>query len=134
MKTNVKSTEKKAVVKVVATKKAVEKKAVVKKAVVIDNPINFKSTQGFNKLFKNDLNSLGKVRVNILRFNDSLALNDENRLNPLLVDLLIKMGIQKNYEFIKANFLPNKKGEYSSYKLLMYFRKNLTLIQGKFAK
>ena len=130
MKTNVKNQKNEVVNnEVIATKKTT-KKAVVK----VENPIDFKSTQGFNKLFKNDLNSLGKVRSNILAFNNSLPLNSENRLSPLLVELLDKMRIQKNYEFVKANFLPNKKGEFSSYKLLMYFRKNLALIQGEFSK
>jgi hypothetical protein len=94
------------------------------------NVIDFKSTQSFNKAFKQDINSLGKVRSDILTFNESLPINE--KLNPLLVSLLEKMKVQENYEFVKANFEANSKGMYSSYRLLMYFRKNLTELQNKF--
>jgi hypothetical protein len=94
------------------------------------NVIDFKGTQSFNKAFKQDLNSLGKVRSNILTFNESLPINE--KLNPLLVLLLEKMKTKDNYEFVKANFEANSKGMYSSYKLLMYFRSNLTELQSKF--
>lgn len=97
-----------------------------------ENIINFKSTQKFHSEFKKDSLSLGAIRVNILNFNASLSENDENRLNPLLVSLLEKMKVKSNYEYIKANFLPNSKGFYSSYKLLMYFRTNLETIQTTF--
>ena len=94
--------------------------------------INFKSTQLFHSEFKKDSLSLGAIRVNILKYNESLTGNDVNKLNPLLVGLLERMKDKQNYEFIKSNFEPNSKGFYSSYKLLMYFRKNLELIQKSF--
>jgi len=103
----------------------------IKKEKIV-SPINFKSTQVFHKEFKKDSLSLGAIRVNLISFNESLKANDENRLSHLIVDLLIKMKVKNNYEFIKVNFLPNKQGFYSSYKLLMYFRKNLELLQTTF--
>jgi hypothetical protein len=107
-----------------------KKEKVVKEKIV--HAINFKSTQLFHSEFKKDSLSLGAIRVNILRYNESLTSNDDNKLNPLLVGLLERMKEKQNYEFIKANFAPNSKGFYSSYKLLMYFRKNLELIQKSF--
>jgi len=107
-----------------------KKEKIVKEKVV--HAINFKDTQKFHAEFKKDNLSLGKIRVNLLNYNDSLVSNDANKLSPLLVGLLDRMKDKNNYEFIKSNFAPNSKGFYSSYKLLMYFRKNLELIQKSF--
>jgi hypothetical protein len=140
MNTKVATTEKKVSTKKV-TSKGIESKSIdllkaiktvsTKKAQK-ENLVSFKQTQKFNAEFKKDNLSLGAIRNNILNFNDSLNANDENKLSPLLVDLLIKMKTKQNYEFVKENFLPNTKGFYSSYKLLMYFRTNLTLLQSTF--
>ena len=102
------------------------------KVVKVVNPINFKGTQKFNKEFSKDNLSLGKIRSNILAFNETLK-NDE-KLSILIVDLLVKMKVQKNYVFIQSKIQPNKKGFYSSYKLLMFFRKHTELIQNEFNK
>lgn len=96
------------------------------------NPINFKGTQKFNKEFSKDNLSLGKIRSNILTFNETLKGDD--KLSILIVDLLTKMKIQKNYIFIQSKIKANKKGFYSSYKLLMFFRSNLEMIQNEFNK
>lgn len=141
MKTTVNATEKK--VSKVVTNKGIESKKIdllkavtPKKEKVVKekqvNVVNFKDTQKFHAEFKKDNLSLGKIRMNLLNYNESLVSNDANKLNPLLVGLLERMKEKQNYEFIKSNFLPNSKGFYSSYKLLMYFRKNLELIQKSF--
>jgi hypothetical protein len=122
--------ETKKVATIKATKSSEVLNAIVKPTKKVVNVIDFKGTQSFNKAFKQDLNSLGKVRSNILTFNESLPINE--KLNPLLVLLLEKMKTKDNYEFVKANFEANSKGMYSSYKLLMYFRSNLTELQSKF--
>lgn len=137
MNTGAQNTEKKVSTKKASTNKIESKsidllKAISTKKAKKENVINFKSTQKFHAEFKKESLSLGAIRVNILTFNESLNINDENRLNPLLVDLLQKMKVKNNYEFIKTNFLPNSKGFYSSYKLLMYFRTNLALLQTTF--
>jgi hypothetical protein len=116
--------------KVVSIEKTVKVPKIKIEKVV--NPINFKSTQVFNKEFSKDNLSLGKIRANILTFNDTLK--NEEKLNVLNVELLVKMKIQKNYIFIQSKVTANKKGFYSSYKLLMFFRKNLTMIQDEFNK
>ena len=102
------------------------------KTVKVLNPVNFKGTQVFNKEFSKDNLSLGKIRSNILAFNETLKNNE--KLSVLIVDLLVKMKVQKNYVFIQSKIQPNKKGLYSSYKLLMFFRTNLELIQNEFNK
>lgn len=107
-------------------------KAVTPKKEKVVHAVNFKETQKFHAEFKKDNLSLGAIRTNLLKYNESLVSNDANRLSPLLVSLLERMKEKENYEFIKANFSPNNKGFYSSYKLLMYFRKNLELIQKSF--
>jgi hypothetical protein len=117
-------------VKVATVEKTV--KVVKVKIDKVINPINFKGTQNFNKEFSKDNLSLGKIRSNILTFNETLK-NDE-KLNVLIVDLLTKMKVQKNYIFIQSKLKANKKGFYSSYKLLMFFRTNLTMIQDEFSK
>ena len=102
------------------------------KVIKVVNPINFKGTQNFNKEFSKDNLSLGKIRSNILTFNETLK--GEDKLSILIVDLLVKMKVQKNYVFIQSKIKANKKGFYSSYKLLMFFRTNLELIQNEFNK
>lgn len=133
---NLTTTEKK-----VSTKKVTNKvesksidlvKALSEKKAKKVNLVDFKATQKFHAEYKKDSLSLGAIRVNILNFNASLSENDEKKLNPLVVNLLEKMKVKNNYEYIKANFLPNSKGFYSSYKLLMYFRTNLETIQTTF--
>ena len=117
-------------VKVAPTAKAVKVEKI--KVVKVVNPINFKGTQNFNKEFSKDNLSLGKIRSNILTFNETLK--GEDKLSILIVDLLVKMKVQKNYIFIQSKIKANKKGFYSSYKLLMFFRTNLELIQNEFNK
>ena len=64
-------------------------KGISEKKAKKENLVNFKSTQKFHAEFKKDSLSLGAIRVNILTFNESLPANDENKLNQLIVDLLI---------------------------------------------
>jgi hypothetical protein len=82
---------------------------------------NFKATQNFNKAFKLDANSVGKLVSNMLTFNKTSI--DKLDLNIVAKLQAIKDNKANEYENILKVLTPCKKGLFSSYKLLMLLRK-----------
>jgi hypothetical protein len=109
--------------KKVATIKAIKSELVINAIVKPTKKVasNFKATQNFNKAFKLDANSVGKLVSNMLTFNKTSI--DKLDLNIVAKLQAIKDNKANEYENILKVLTPCKKGLFSSYKLLMLLRK-----------
>lgn len=80
-----------------------------------------------NKALKTGYTSFGQIRAYMLQNAEEVG------LSPLFVDILEKSKKQENYKFLMTLILPNRKGEYSFFNALRIIRKNLPMLQDKFA-
>lgn len=85
----------------------------------------FKEVQLFNKMYKANLYTLRKQLDNIVKFKDE----QKFEVCPIIEEIIRQSKRKDLYEYFKTNIEPNKKGEYSSYKILMYIHKNKESIQ-----
>ena len=85
----------------------------------------FKEVQLFNKMYKANLFTLRKQLDNIVKFKDEM----KKDVCPIIETIIRQSKGKELYEYFKANIEPNKVGEYSSYKILMYIHKNKESIQ-----
>ena len=82
----------------------------------------FKAVQTFNREFKEEFASLGRILSNLIQF------DKETKGQKLEATILAKIKLCKEnkngeYKTLLDNVKPNSKGLYSSYKVLMYLRK-----------
>lgn len=88
----------------------------------------FKEVQLFNKMYKANLYTLRKQLDNIVKFKDEM----KKEVCPI-IEAIIRQSKRKDlYEYFKSNIVPNKQGEYSSYKILMFIHKNKENLQTTF--
>ena len=88
----------------------------------------FREVQLFNKMYKANLFTLRKQLDNIVKFKDE----QKKEVCPI-IEAIIRQSKNKDlYEYFKENILPNKKGEYSSHKILMFIHKNKENLQTTF--
>jgi hypothetical protein len=85
----------------------------------------FREVQLLNKAYKSNLFSLRKQLDNILKFKDE----QKYKVCPIIEEIIRRSKEKEIYEFFKANIIPNKKGEYQSYNILQFIRKNKESIQ-----
>jgi|GEM_PF-5473200 len=85
----------------------------------------YKEVQLFNQMYKANLYTLRKQLDNIVKFKDE----QKFEVCPIIEEVIRQSKRKDLYEYFKANIEPNKKGEYSSYKILMHIHKNKETIQ-----
>lgn len=124
MKTVINKTEKQ--VNKVVTSKGIESKSIdlvkalsTKKA---KKESNFKAVQVFNKEFREEFGSLGRVLSNLIQFDKETK---GQKLESTILEKikLAKVNANGEYQTLMNEIKPNSKGLYSSYKILMHFRK-----------
>ena len=83
---------------------------------------NFKKVQVFNREFKEEFASLGRILSNLIQFDKETK---GQKLEPSILAKIKVCKENKNSEYtnLAVNIKPNSKGLYSSYKVLMFLRK-----------
>jgi hypothetical protein len=94
--------------------------------------VSHKQQLTFNKSYKQEIGSLGFIRKNLIKFNSELPTSEQ--MDVIMLDLLTKMAISSNYNYVKENIKANKQGLYSVHALTMYLKKNVTQLQNTFAQ
>ncbi len=114
MKTVVTKVESKNINLLSEVKKLSEKKA--------KKESTFKSVQTFNREFRDELGSLGRILSNLIQFDKETK---GTKLEATILQKIKDAKENKNNEYktLLENVKPNSKGLYSSYKVLMYLRK-----------